>query len=167
MKFEFATRINVNYSDLHIPRFHFSRRYWVLVFILVLFCIFKTLFRPDVFGTFSRFLRFFSAKRDNVMQSCLFLLAGWALHYLPFYAMGRVLYFHHYFPAFLLSAMFTGQYRLSWHRTLYTKTCIHLNLLCLFWNFVWLISKEKYFFQCNCCFEDDRSFRFIWPASLL
>ena len=50
----------------------------------------------------------FAAKRDNAMQSCVFLIIGWALHYLPFYAMGRVLYFHHYFPAYLLSAMFSG-----------------------------------------------------------
>jgi len=48
------------------------------------------------------------AKRDNTMQSCIFFIIGWALHYFPFYAMGRVLYFHHYFPAYLLSAMFSG-----------------------------------------------------------
>ncbi|KAK7492364.1 hypothetical protein BaRGS_00016461 [Batillaria attramentaria] len=36
------------------------------------------------------------------------LLLAWALHYLPFWGMSRVLYFHHYFPAFLFSAMFCG-----------------------------------------------------------
>ena len=36
------------------------------------------------------------------------LLVAWALHYFPFYTMGRVLYFHHYFPAYLFSAMFAG-----------------------------------------------------------
>lgn len=37
------------------------------------------------------------------------LLLGWALHYFPFFLMGRVLYFHHYFPAMLFSSMLTGQ----------------------------------------------------------
>ncbi|WAR19527.1 POMT2-like protein [Mya arenaria] len=36
------------------------------------------------------------------------LMAAWALHYLPFWAMTRVLYFHHYFPAFLYSCMLAG-----------------------------------------------------------
>ncbi|PKU41730.1 protein o-mannosyl-transferase 2 [Limosa lapponica baueri] len=33
---------------------------------------------------------------------------GWLLHYLPFFMMSRVLYFHHYFPAMLFSSMLTG-----------------------------------------------------------
>lgn len=36
------------------------------------------------------------------------LLLGWLLHYAPFFTMGRVLYFHHYFPAMLFSSMLTG-----------------------------------------------------------
>lgn len=36
-------------------------------------------------------------------------MLGWALHYFPFFLMGRVLYFHHYFPAMLFSSMLTGQ----------------------------------------------------------
>lgn len=36
------------------------------------------------------------------------LFAGWILHYLPFWAMGRVLYFHHYFPALIFNSMLTG-----------------------------------------------------------
>ncbi len=39
------------------------------------------------------------------------LLLGWCLHYLPFYLMGRVLYFHHYFPALLFSIMLAGKSR--------------------------------------------------------
>ncbi|XP_077395910.1 protein O-mannosyl-transferase 2 isoform X2 [Festucalex cinctus] len=36
------------------------------------------------------------------------LFLGWLLHYVPFYTMGRVLYYHHYFPAMLFSSMLTG-----------------------------------------------------------
>ena len=35
-------------------------------------------------------------------------IPGWSLHYNPFWAMGRVLYFHHYFPALLYSSMLTA-----------------------------------------------------------
>jgi dolichyl-phosphate-mannose-protein mannosyltransferase len=43
-------------------------------------------------------------------SACGWLFLGWALHYVPFWAMGRVLYFHHYFPALLFSSMLTGDY---------------------------------------------------------
>ena len=42
------------------------------------------------------------------MTSGLWLLLGWSLHYVPFWAMGRVLYFHHYFPALLYSNMLSA-----------------------------------------------------------
>ncbi|KAK3717915.1 hypothetical protein QZH41_008311 [Actinostola sp. cb2023] len=48
------------------------------------------------------------AHRKHIESIGLWLLLAWALHYFPFYTMGRVLYFHHYFPAYLFSAMFAG-----------------------------------------------------------
>ncbi|CAL4078365.1 unnamed protein product [Meganyctiphanes norvegica] len=48
------------------------------------------------------------AQREATFAACGWLLIGWALHYLPFYVMGRILYFHHYFPALLFSSMLTG-----------------------------------------------------------
>lgn len=45
---------------------------------------------------------------NQTITSCIWLFIGWALHYVPFWAMGRVLYFHHYFPAQLYASMLTG-----------------------------------------------------------
>jgi dolichyl-phosphate-mannose--protein O-mannosyl transferase len=42
------------------------------------------------------------------MNAGVWLFTGWILHYLPFWAMGRVLYFHHYFPAVIFNSMLTG-----------------------------------------------------------
>nr|XP_015205841.1 PREDICTED: protein O-mannosyl-transferase 2 isoform X1 [Lepisosteus oculatus] len=36
------------------------------------------------------------------------MLLGWMLHYLPFFTMSRILYYHHYFPAMLFNSMLTG-----------------------------------------------------------
>lgn len=41
-------------------------------------------------------------------QAARWLTLAWVLHYVPFFAMGRVLYFHHYLPAFSCSAMLAG-----------------------------------------------------------
>jgi len=42
--------------------------------------------------------------------ACRWLLLAWLLHYVPFWFMGRILYFHHYFPAHLFSVMLAGMY---------------------------------------------------------
>lgn len=46
--------------------------------------------------------------REKTVNVCCWLFLGWALHYFPFYTMGRVLYFHHYFPALLFSSMISA-----------------------------------------------------------
>lgn len=49
-----------------------------------------------------------AAHRQVLMEGGGMLFLGWLLHYLPFYTMGRILYYHHYFPAMLFSSMLTG-----------------------------------------------------------
>ncbi|XP_053139923.1 protein O-mannosyl-transferase 2 isoform X2 [Hemicordylus capensis] len=49
------------------------------------------------------------------------IMLGWLIHYLPFFMMGRVLYFHHYFPAMFFSSMLTG---ITWDVLL--KFCVGL-----------------------------------------
>lgn len=39
---------------------------------------------------------------------CTFFAAGWALHYFPFFIMGRQLFLHHYFPALYFSILMLG-----------------------------------------------------------
>lgn len=41
-------------------------------------------------------------------EATLWMIFAWAIHYLPFYFMGRILYFHHYFPAFIFSCIMTA-----------------------------------------------------------
>ncbi|XP_012275961.1 protein O-mannosyl-transferase 2 isoform X2 [Orussus abietinus] len=47
-------------------------------------------------------------RRKRIMHAGSWLFMGWILHYVPFWGMGRVLYFHHYFPAVLFSSMLSG-----------------------------------------------------------
>ncbi|KAH9628283.1 hypothetical protein HF086_017358 [Spodoptera exigua] len=50
----------------------------------------------------------FDGKSRELLNAAGWTFVGWALHYVPFWAMGRVLYFHHYFPALVFSSMLTG-----------------------------------------------------------
>lgn len=49
-----------------------------------------------------------SSIEENYLEAGAWVLLGWLLHYVPFYFMGRILYFHHYFPAFIFSSMLTA-----------------------------------------------------------
>ena len=49
------------------------------------------------------------ANKWRSLNAGAWLFTGWILHYLPFWAMGRVLYFHHYFPALIFNSMLTGK----------------------------------------------------------
>ncbi|KAI9504697.1 Dolichyl-phosphate-mannose-protein mannosyltransferase-domain-containing protein [Coemansia spiralis] len=56
--------------------------------------------------------------RESEWESYLYasgiLWGGWALHYLPFFLMGRVTYLHHYFPAVYFAAMYLS-YLVEWN----------------------------------------------------
>ncbi|KAH8093287.1 glycosyltransferase family 39 protein [Cristinia sonorae] len=46
--------------------------------------------------------------RNRLWNSAGFFLLVWAVHYLPFYLMGRQLFIHHYLPSHLASALVAG-----------------------------------------------------------
>lgn len=48
--------------------------------------------------------------QNRALHACGWLYVGWLLHYVPFWGMGRILYFHHYFPALLFSSMLSGDF---------------------------------------------------------
>ena len=47
-------------------------------------------------------------ERETTLLAAAWLFLGWCLHYIPFWAMGRVLYVHHYYPALLFSSMLSA-----------------------------------------------------------
>ncbi|KAI8991396.1 glycosyltransferase family 39 protein [Mycotypha africana] len=46
--------------------------------------------------------------RHRVLQSAGFFFLGWALHYFPFFNMGRSLFLHHYLPAATINYLLLG-----------------------------------------------------------
>jgi dolichyl-phosphate-mannose-protein mannosyltransferase len=46
--------------------------------------------------------------RSRLYNTLGFLFIGWAAHYFPFYLMNRQKFLHHYLPAHLIAALFTG-----------------------------------------------------------
>lgn len=49
-----------------------------------------------------------SATETSVFNSGWWLMMAWVIHYIPFWTMTRILYFHHYFPAFIFALILTG-----------------------------------------------------------
>jgi dolichyl-phosphate-mannose-protein mannosyltransferase len=45
---------------------------------------------------------------DQIHYSGIYPIIGWVLHYIPFVAMGRVTYVHHYYPALWFAIIVMG-----------------------------------------------------------
>ncbi|CAH1111302.1 unnamed protein product [Psylliodes chrysocephalus] len=75
---------------------------------LVFIVIFLIVFGINAVKLQRGYIESFDDFHKKKLVACAWLFIGWTLHYVPFWAMGRVLYFHHYFPALLFSSMITG-----------------------------------------------------------
>lgn len=75
---------------------------------LVFIVLFLAIFLINAIKLQRGYIKSFSELQKQKLKACAWLFVGWLLHYVPFWAMGRVLYFHHYFPALLFSSMITG-----------------------------------------------------------
>ncbi|KAJ1773358.1 Protein O-mannosyltransferase 2 [Coemansia sp. RSA 1813] len=64
---------------------------------------------------------------ENHLYVTGILWGGWALHYLPFFLMGRVTYLHHYFPAVYFAAMYLS-YLVEWNVRRITSSTAATNI---------------------------------------
>lgn len=97
----------------------------------------------------------FSVLNDTTMNACFWLFLGWALHYLPFFAMGRVLYFHHYFPALIFNSLLSG-----------IKSLLNISFQCYC---SWCCIMLNFFFSsfnsyCIGLLDEDRLSYFTWTV---
>eukprot|EP00048_Salpingoeca_helianthica_P005115 m.84536 g.84536 ORF g.84536 m.84536 type:complete len:723 (+) comp13478_c0_seq3:214-2382(+) len=88
-------------------------------------------------------------ERTRTRNACILFLLAWVLHYAPFYLMGRVLYFHHYLPAFVCSAMVTG-ILIDFLLTCIQRAChkTHLFRLCGVLSVILVLWTSHRFFSC-------------------
>ncbi|KAI4469035.1 dolichyl-phosphate-mannose--protein mannosyltransferase [Holotrichia oblita] len=75
---------------------------------LVFLAVFLVVFLFNAVKYQRGYIKSFTDSQHKKLIGCAWLFLGWTLHYVPFWAMGRVLYFHHYFPALLFNSMLTG-----------------------------------------------------------
>ena len=78
---------------------------------------------------------------DQIHYSGIYPVLGWFLHYLPFVAMGRVTYVHHYYPA-LYFAILTAGFCIDWATRKLPRpvewglySALYLATIGLFWLF--------------------------------
>jgi dolichyl-phosphate-mannose-protein mannosyltransferase len=81
-----------------------------------------------------------SAEIDHIHYSGLYPVIGWFLHYIPFVAMARVTYVHHYYPA-LYFAILTAGFCVDWFSRNFRKDirwAIYLSLYATIIGLFWL-----------------------------
>jgi len=78
---------------------------------------------------------------DQIHYAGFYPVVGWVLHYLPFIAMGRVTYVHHYYPALyfaILTAGFCADFTTrTWRKDVQWVVygLLYAGLIGLFWLF--------------------------------
>ncbi|GFR20139.1 protein O-mannosyl-transferase 2 [Trichonephila clavata] len=83
--------------------------WWTNLILLQVFVILKFIFAVQKQRNFQFMSNFKElCKRDKSIEASFWLFLGWALHYIPFFAMSRILYFHHYFPAVVFNSMLSA-----------------------------------------------------------
>ncbi|KAL3288488.1 hypothetical protein HHI36_002930 [Cryptolaemus montrouzieri] len=75
---------------------------------LLFLLIFAIVFISNAIKLQRGYIKHFKDNHSLKLKACAWLFVGWMLHYIPFWAMGRVLYFHHYFPAVIFSSLISG-----------------------------------------------------------
>ncbi|MGH0171080.1 UNVERIFIED_CONTAM: hypothetical protein FKN15_060323 [Acipenser sinensis] len=81
--------------------------WWLNLFSIALYVVMVTIAATSI----QRGIQMSHKARERcrvLMEGGREMMLGWLLHYLPFFTMGRILYYHHYFPALLFSSMLTG-----------------------------------------------------------
>ncbi len=81
--------------------------WWTVIGILVLFFAFYLL---DIISLRRGIDTFGSEFRSWWLRGSGFLVIAWALHWIPFFLMGRQLFLHHYFPAFIFSVLASASF---------------------------------------------------------
>lgn len=79
--------------------------FWIEVGFLAIYAGFVL---ADVVTTRRDYHMLSNAARSRLYNTLGFLFIGWAAHYFPFFLMNRQKFLHHYLPAHLVAAMFTG-----------------------------------------------------------
>ncbi|CCJ30725.1 unnamed protein product, partial [Pneumocystis jirovecii] len=78
--------------------------YWISTASILIFFVLAIFYTTLITSNTYRALDSF----DHFHYSGVYPVLGWALYYLPFFIMKRVLYLHHYFPALLFAILTTG-----------------------------------------------------------
>ena len=111
---------------------------WYIALLSVI--IYLGLLIVDVVAT-HRDLKFLNKQQKNFLyEKGGYFLLCYLFHYLPFFGMGRVLYFHHYLPCYLFSTMiFTTTYQILALKYNVLNSKLVIGALCFLIFFFWYL----------------------------